>query len=183
VNGSVSMESGALIPGTSIGTLTFANNLSLSGTVTNAFEVGYGATNDKVMISGDLSLSGSVPVRIIPTDGAIANGTYVLFKWSGNLSGGAANLSLEVPSLPGTFTLGENLGAKEIYLQVSGVTIHDLAWRGDVNSTWDVATTANWRTTNGSAVTFSNFNNVISITRVRTQPRSTLCRRSILSRC
>jgi autotransporter-associated beta strand protein len=160
VVGNVAMESGGVSPGAGgIGTLRFTNNLTLSGTVSNTFKIGLN-TNvyDRVLVGGDLEFNGTLPVRIAPTQGLIVNGRYILFKWTGNLVGGTANLALEVPPLPGTFTLGEDLAAKEIYLNVSDVVVTDLTWRGDTGANWDLGVTANWRNTNGNAVTFANFN-------------------------
>jgi autotransporter-associated beta strand protein len=166
ITGAVVVTSGTLSPGTSIGKLTFANDLFIdgnSGTTTNLFEIGT-STNDSIVVAGNLDLSGITAVRVVPTGALIKNGTYALYKWSGTLTGDTNNLALEYPSQAGTLVLGTNLATKEIFLQVSGVpTAGDVTWRGDGGANlWDLAT-QNWRAgvnpsvfNNGDNVTFNN---------------------------
>lgn len=174
VTGAVAMTTGTISPGFSgsIGTLSFSNNVSIdgtSGTATNLLKLSSGA-NDQLRIAGDLTLNGSIALRVVPLGASIPNGIYPLYQWSGNLTGDTNNLILEYPAQPGTFTLSTNLVNKQILLTVSGVAgAADLVWRGDGSlNAWDI-TTANWRNganpsvfVNGDKVMFndSGSNNV-----------------------
>lgn len=166
VTGNVALVAGTLSPGLSVGTLSFANNLSMGGslTVTNTFEVTAPGVNDMIVVAGDLALDGTVVVRVVPTGSVIPNGTYPLIRWGGNLSGDVANLELVRPPQEGSLVLRKNDLTKEIYLEVTGVPgAANLVWRGDgAGNVWDLST-ANWwsgsaLTTfrNGDYVTFDN---------------------------
>jgi autotransporter-associated beta strand protein len=159
VTGEVAIVSGRIAPG-SIGTgsLSFSNNLSIDGTsltTTNLFKLGSGI-NDQIRVAGNLTLSGTIALRVVPTGPTIPNGSYVLYQWNGTLTGDTNNLALEFPAQAGTFTLSTNLVTKRIVLQVTGVpSANNLTWRGDgVFNAWDFAT-PNWRN-GGSASLFSN---------------------------
>jgi autotransporter-associated beta strand protein len=86
-------------PGTSSpGTLTVSNNLT-ELSVLNRFDLsndptGTVKTNDAIQIYGNLTLSGTNTIEINQLDGALGGGLYPLFKYSGTLSGGLANLAL-----------------------------------------------------------------------------------------
>jgi autotransporter-associated beta strand protein len=146
VTGNVVMAQGTIAPGVGgIGTLSFSNNLSQAGSfvTTNLFEIGAGG-NDKILVAGDLSLSETITIRVVPTGIVIPNGTYTLIKWGGNLTGDLSNLALENPAQTGTLVLGLNPTTKEIYLTVTGVSSSaNLTWKGNVLGDWDI-TTANW---------------------------------------
>jgi hypothetical protein len=77
-----------LSPGNSPGTLT-TGNLSLEATTISLFELTGGNTtvgggiNDLVVVNGDLNLNGTLQV----VGAGVLNGTYVLFDYSGNLTG------------------------------------------------------------------------------------------------
>jgi len=163
VTGDVALVAGTISPGVGIGTLSFSNNLSLSGdrTVTNRFEIAGPGTSDLIAVAGNLTLSDTVVVRVAPTGPVIPNGLYPLIKWGGTLSGDIANLLLEYPAQEGTLTLKKDTAGKQIYLEVTGVPgAADLTWRGDGGANnWDLST-ANWW--NGSALTlFRNGDNAI----------------------
>ncbi|MFO1488374.1 MAG: autotransporter-associated beta strand repeat-containing protein [Verrucomicrobiota bacterium] len=166
VTGNVAITTGTISPGFgagSVATFTFTNDLSIDGTLlttTNAFEIGTGV-NDRIAIGGNLTLAGTVVVKLTPTGPSIPNGTYNIYSWSGNLTGDLSNLVLTYAPQPGTITLGTNLVTKTIFVQVSGAASSDLTWRGDgVANDWDVNATANWRTTGGAATVFNNGDNV-----------------------
>ena len=59
-----------------------------------------------------------------------------------------------------TFDAGAGNG-NDIMLQVVASGGANLTWRGDVNNLWDITTTANWRTSGGTATTFTNGDNVV----------------------
>ena len=168
VIGNVTVTNGTIAPGSNnVGTLSFTNNLVLNGTTsltTNRFELTSPGTGDLVQVAGDLSFSGIVAMRVVPTGASIPDGTYTLMKWGGNLTGDTNNMAIEYPAQPGTFVLQTNLVAKEIRLVVSGVTpAATLVWKGDgAANDWDTATT-NWLNggspslfVNGDKVTFND---------------------------
>lgn len=105
----MAVVNGTIAPGVGgVGTLNFSNSLSLAGAsvTTNLFEVG-AASNDKIMVAGDLTVSEMVIVRVVPTGAVIPNGTYTLMKCAGTLTADVANMTLEYPAQTGTLTLGK----------------------------------------------------------------------------
>jgi len=162
VTGDVAAVRGTISPGTSIGTLSFSNNLALTEGVTNWFEITGPGVNDSILVAGNLtlnSLGSGVAVRVVPTGAFIPNGTYPLFKWGGSLPAGDTNsLALQYPAQSGTLTLEQNLATKQIFLKVVGVaTPANLTWRGDGGANdWDYAT-PNWR---GGGTVFKDGDNV-----------------------
>jgi fibronectin-binding autotransporter adhesin len=74
---------GTLAPGTSIGTLTINNNLTLNAGSASHFELGATNASDKVVVSGTLSSGGTLHLTSMPGFGP---GTYILFT-CGSLNG------------------------------------------------------------------------------------------------
>jgi fibronectin-binding autotransporter adhesin len=166
VTGGVTMVSGYLTPGlgTNVARLTFADALTVDGTVTNLFKTGFG-TNDSVLVQNNLTLNGVTTVQIVPPAGAslIPNGTYPLFRWTGTLTGDLNNLSLVYPAQVGgsTLVLQTNLVTKTISLFVTNNAAGTITWRGDgINNFWDHSS-PNWRTSGGGAALFSELDAVI----------------------
>jgi fibronectin-binding autotransporter adhesin len=161
ITGTVVIASGFISPGTDtvIGRLTFANDLTLTGTVTNKVSFG---TNDSLLVKGNLNLVGVSTVQIAtPGLTLIPNGTYPLFKWNGTLTGDLSNLSLAyAPQVGGaTIVLQTNLVTQQILLVVSNNSSGTLTWRGDGSgNAWDHAT-PNWRSS-GSPAVFSELDSV-----------------------
>ncbi len=81
----------------SVGTLTFANNTTLSGT--NLMKVGHaaGATNDVLSVNGALALGGVLTISTVSTP--VAGDTFTLFKATGGIAGSFAVTNL--PAIPG----------------------------------------------------------------------------------
>jgi fibronectin-binding autotransporter adhesin len=157
ITGDVAVVSGTISPGTSIGSLRFASNLSVDGTggtTTNLFEMGSG-TNDSIVVGGNLALTGTTVIKLVPTGPVINNGNYTLIQWGGTLTGDPSNFVLEYPPQTGTLLLVTNPVTKQFVLQVSGVaSAANLTWRGDgIFNAWDLAT-PNWRN-GGSASVFT----------------------------
>jgi len=174
ITGDVAVVNGQIAPGTSsaTGTLSCSNNVSIDGNsflTTNLFKITTGA-NDQLFVAGDLTLSGTIALRLVSVGPVIPNGSYVLYRWGGTLTGDTNNFAIEYAAQPGTLLLSTNLVTKQIVLQVSGVPSADnLVWKGDGTlNAWDF-TTLNWLNgvtpslfDNGDKVTFDNtgFNNV-----------------------
>ena len=140
VTGDVAAVSGTLSPGAGVGTLSFANNLTLTEGVACNFDLTSPGVNDTIVVAGDLTLNSlgtGVLIRVSPTGAVIADGSYRLFKWGGTLPAGDTNsLLLQYPAQTGTFLLDQNLVTKEILLRVTGTA-------GAANLTWRAS---RWRT-------------------------------------
>jgi autotransporter-associated beta strand protein len=151
VNGAMSFASGAnIVPGTAgtAGTLTFSNDLSLSGQTiqfdvsTNTVE-GSG-TNDEIVVGGNLNLVGGEKIVLNYVNGALSAGTYKLIKFGGTLTGTFA-LAAAYPNV----TIDNGVGTPGyVTLVVSAASIaNNLFWKGDGSgNVWDANTTANWVT-------------------------------------
>ncbi len=82
------------------GTLTINGNLTLNGgTVNLDLNTTTGAgngVNDLVVDMGNLNLGSSTSLAINSFKGSLANGTYTLMTYSGNLTGSVSNLSATI---------------------------------------------------------------------------------------
>ena len=87
IGGTITVGAGGILaPGTSVGKLTFTNNLILNATSTNQFEFDVaGSTNDQVACV-NLTPNGSI-IALNITGGTLASGTYRLFDYSGAKTG------------------------------------------------------------------------------------------------
>ncbi|MFT4176162.1 MAG: autotransporter-associated beta strand repeat-containing protein, partial [Luteolibacter sp.] len=140
---------GAIAPGTGsnpAGMLTFNGGLSFEDGTAMVLDLsddptGIIKSNDRLAIQGNLSLAGSVKIVVKALDASLAAGEYTLATYTGTLTGGLGNLSVEVPT--GTpYTLSAGGGA--IKLTVAAMRAPDaLTWRGS-GSTWDLLTSQNW---------------------------------------
>ncbi len=138
-------------PGDEVGTLTVNGSLLLDGILPIAaggleFELssdplaGTGG-NDAIQVTGNVDVVGTHQIVITPIDNQMSAGSYPLLSYDGtlNIVGGilqpvhTTRLNLSIDStLPG-----------EIVLDVSGAKA-DLVWNGNINSDWDIGSTANW---------------------------------------
>ncbi|MCC7475905.1 MAG: autotransporter-associated beta strand repeat-containing protein [Pirellulales bacterium] len=168
INGNLTAgTSNVIAPGSGgVGTLSFGNDLNLTGGSTLPFELTNNplGTNDKLAIAGGLNLSGVTDVNIAPINGNLGSGTYTLMTYAGALSGDLTNLNLTGTSASSRQTAQLSTAtANQINLVVTG-TVANLTWVGGNNSdAWDVGGTVNWTghpTDNhfydGDKVTFSS---------------------------
>ncbi|MFT4176736.1 MAG: autotransporter-associated beta strand repeat-containing protein [Luteolibacter sp.] len=140
---------GAVTPGSGMnspGTLSFSNGLSAESGSTFALDLsddptGLSKPNDRIEVTGDLSLAGKVSLIVNPLDDDLSPGTYTLMTYTGTLTGNVSNLSVVVP--PGTpYTI--SVGGGAVSLTVSSTrTSGEVTWRGTGN-VWDIATSQNW---------------------------------------
>ncbi|MFT3992390.1 MAG: autotransporter-associated beta strand repeat-containing protein [Luteolibacter sp.] len=140
---------GTMTPGAgmnSAGTLTLGNGLTAEDGSTLALDLsddptGSIKTNDKIAITGNLSLSGTVKIVVNPLNTQLAPGVYTLATYTGSLTGSVSNLSVDVPE--GTpYTL--SVGSGSIQLTVPTVRAPaSLVWRGNAGA-WNLATSSNW---------------------------------------
>lgn len=161
VAGNFTAGNGSTIsPGSSMGALTFANSLTLAGGATNVVDIVV-ATNDRVRVTGNLTLSGLNTIRLNVME-SLPVGTWPLITYGGTLSGGTGNLTLAgYPVSRLTPSLVHDPIGKSINLVISGAAA-SLVWVGGLNdNAWDVATTRNWLNVgisdyffNGDTVTF-----------------------------
>jgi fibronectin-binding autotransporter adhesin len=114
INGPVSLE-GTLAPGASAGTLTISNTLTMSSTAVLDYELG--TASDVTIVSGDLTLDGTLNVT---NNGGFAAGVYPIVKYGGTLT----DNTLDVGSLPGGLSgsISNDVDStpKQIVLIVSG---------------------------------------------------------------
>ena len=147
-NSLMALSGSTIVPGNGIGspgTLTITNTLTLSGGVTNRFDLsddpsGTTKTNDFIRVIGNLNLSGVNVLKFSLLDGLPGNGVYTLITYSGTLSGGLANFSLS--GISGTLT--NPPGAISIIVNATRPPAA-LTWTGNGgNNFWDSGTTMSW---------------------------------------
>ena len=142
INGSVTSAAGsALSPGASAGTITFGNDLNVSGgplvmdVSTNA-----GGT-DRIHVNGLLSLN-SGSLQLVPAT-FLTNGNYRLFETPGGLAGTPGNLILTGFAQSGQIAFLSDAVAGEIDLVVATGGTNNLFWSGTSGS-WDVGLSQAW---------------------------------------
>jgi len=147
-NSLTALSGSTIAPGNGIGSpgaLTITNALTLSGGVTNRFDLsddptGAIKTNDVIRVLGNLNLSGVNVLKFSLLDGLPGNGVYTLITYSGALSGSLANLSLS--GISGTLT--NPPGAIAIIVNASRPPA-TLVWTGNGgNNFWDNGTNFCW---------------------------------------
>ncbi|MFO1489262.1 MAG: autotransporter-associated beta strand repeat-containing protein [Verrucomicrobiota bacterium] len=147
-NGLTVLSGGSISPGNgggSPGTLTVSNALTLSGGVTNRFDLsddptGLLKTNDVIEVVGNLNVSGVNYIRVSLLDGLPGNGLYTLFTYTGTFTGSLANFS--ITGVSGTLT--NPPGAIAILVNATRPPA-TLVWQGNgVNNLWDTGTTTSW---------------------------------------
>ena len=140
---------GGVTPGSGMGnagTLNFAGGLTAQDGSYFAMDLsndpsGAGTPNDKVAITGNLSLSGKVGLVVKPLGATLAPGTYTLITYTGTLTGNVSNLAVTVPA--GTpYTLAAGSGAVTLTVPVTRAPAA-IVWRGS-GGAWDLAASQNW---------------------------------------
>jgi len=140
--------SGAFLPGTAgvAGTFNAQGGLTLEGSAAVTVDLAPnlaigGGTNDLVAVTGDLNVNGN-NITINPLTGTLANGTYILFTYTGNLNGSFGTASTVSQSRYG-FAIDTST-PHQVKLNVTGVA-NVLAWNnGANNGQWDVQGSFNW---------------------------------------
>ncbi|MEO5916225.1 MAG: autotransporter-associated beta strand repeat-containing protein [Luteolibacter sp.] len=140
---------GAITPGTGMnnaGTLTCAGGLAAEDGATFALDLsddptGVTKANDRIAITGSLTLTGTVKIVINPLNTKLAAGTYTLATYTGPLTGGLANLAVVVPV--GTpYTLSASGGLINLTVPVTRA-VAAVTWRG-VGGNWDLSASQTW---------------------------------------
>lgn len=141
---------GALTPGAGMGapgTLTLGSHLTAQDGAVLAFDLsadpsGQGQANDRLVIGGNLVLSGTVHLHVNALTGALVPGTYTLLTYAGTLSGTLANLKITLPE--GTaHTLALGSGSLTLTVPVTRAPA-SVTWSGAVSGAWDIANSNNW---------------------------------------
>ncbi len=164
VKGNVSLATASITPGASgaIGTLTFSNNLAMTGNVTNRFDIGSSGTNDQIVVVGTLNVSGSGNVLVLnPLNTIVPPATFTLVTF--------ASTSLPVGDVTGQFTLaGSIVGqVRSLSLTNTGTAIQlvigpggSLVWTGDGTANlWDITNSVTWKS-NSTPTVFYQFDRV-----------------------
>ncbi|TAL00310.1 MAG: hypothetical protein EPO07_09850 [Verrucomicrobia bacterium] len=152
------------INGTTPGTSHDQVNIAGSGTFSNnnanlKLTIGYTpAVGDKYTI-----------VKVQGTDSATNVGVFATLNGvTTDLSQGATFIEpgsgkyfkISYRAEGSTFDMGAGLG-NDIMIQAVATPGANQTWRGDVNNAWDIATTANWRTSGGASTTFGATDNAV----------------------
>lgn len=124
---STTLQSGAhLAPGTSPGTITFTNGLSLLAGSALDFELG--TTSDKIVVSGGTlsgPASGTITLNLANSGGFAAGTTYTLFSYGGaslaNFNFGAFSLGTTMPGFDYHLALNGTTNALELTATVSAI--------------------------------------------------------------
>jgi autotransporter-associated beta strand protein len=147
VNGILTAGSGANIrPGGNgaAATMTFNTGLSLAGGVILNMDLsddpsGTTKANDRIAITGDLTLANANSIVIGKLDPTLPAGTYRLITYTGNLIGDLSSLSTGNPY----YTLQNPAGAIDLVV-ASTRPATNLTWVGNASlNDWD-SVTANW---------------------------------------
>ena len=101
VKGNVIIGNGAMLaPGSSIGTLTFSNNLTLNGGSTTVMEINKSVipSNDLVQVAGNLACGGTLVLTNAGSIPFFAGDSFKLFSAS-NIYGAFTNITPAIPGL------------------------------------------------------------------------------------
>jgi autotransporter-associated beta strand protein len=152
VVGNVSANGSTIIPGTSAGTLTFNGNVNLDSALA-VFELGAATTvgsgiNDLVAVTGDLTLTNTITVRIKALGNLDTVNPYTIVTYTGTptftgstiifASDSRYTFIVDLSSPPGTI---------RIRATAVGAGAEALTWQGTVpgsETLWDFKATANW---------------------------------------
>ena len=169
VIGPVTLHPGTrLSPGTnfSVGNLTLSNALTLNNGTRLDLDLGTdplsnSGSNDLIVVQGNLALSGTVAVQFSFPRGAPTLGQpYTLLRYSGSLSGSAANLAaVGLSGYAATFDTATAPGY--VTVTFAAGSPNNLTWTGTNGFNWNLNTTANFTNTAGAAVTFSQGDHVL----------------------
>ncbi|HMP81679.1 MAG TPA: autotransporter-associated beta strand repeat-containing protein, partial [Verrucomicrobiota bacterium] len=149
VTGDVSVASGGRIsPGASIGKLTLADNLTVSGSARILLELSsfpaVAASNDLLVVSKDLNASGLNTIEI--SGPVTVGGVYPLIQYGQNFNGTVGNFEIIGPD----GVLSNSVANKTIYLiaQSQVRPAANVAWSGRTSVTgedvWNTQGVTNW---------------------------------------
>jgi autotransporter-associated beta strand protein len=169
--GTLNAAGGTLSPGgtNAAGTFTINGNLTESSGTTNQFYLAtIGASNDVINVNGNLDVSSGIQAIVLHGfgGGAVTNGTYPLFTYTGSLLNGSGtnNFSiLQVGIFPYISTLTNITATKQIAVIITSPSraATNLVWQGDgANNYWDTISTGDW-VVGATPVTFESGDKVL----------------------
>jgi fibronectin-binding autotransporter adhesin len=154
VVGTYIVSGGTVSPGLSAGTLTFASDLTITGSSAINTEVSPSTTsgNDQIVLpAGYFTADGTVNVNVGTAAGYVVEGVYKIVDAPGGAFGSIAGWTTSwdrrgtVPSL--------SMDSNSVYVTVHNAALgHNLNWAGTAGSPWDVNTTVNWYNNTTSAM-------------------------------
>lgn len=144
---------GVLSPGASIGTLAINGDLTLAAGSMLNMELGAPGFSDRVSVSGDLSLDGTLNLSqsLSAADGAAGLGYYRLMTYGGALSGAGLTVG-QTPTFndPASFQIVTGNGNVDLFIAALGDdTLQH--WQGG-DGVWS-ASSPQWINKNGTATT------------------------------
>ena len=114
----VTVENGGIVaPGTSVGTLTISNNVTLNNSSVLSYELGSTGSADKLVVVGNLTLDGVLNVTTNNTDGLFGVGNYTLITYTGTLT----DNGLSTGTMPTGLNYVIVAGGGSVVLQVTAV--------------------------------------------------------------
>lgn len=98
--------------------------------------------NDKLTVTGNLTIEGKITFNINRLDAKLNPGFYDLIQYSGTFVGDTGNIILEgIPDVACQMVIANNKVSLEV-LEVRAAT--NLIWKGDESNIWDFAGAKNW---------------------------------------
>lgn len=136
-----------LVPGQTnlAGTLTVSNHMTLAGDTLLLFDLSddpANSTNDRVVVHGNLNLTGTNTIEINALTGKLSPGQYNLISYSGSLAGGLTNLALS--GLYASICVLTNPPGQIAVLVLGTRAPTNLVWRGAGGNQWDTGVSTNW---------------------------------------
>ena len=161
--GDVVASSGSrIVPGSSTvpGTLQI-NNLTLNSGSTVRFKLSDSVSSgNDVIDAANLSLAGTVNLEIgLAGLGPQVGNVYTVLNYNGTLTGNQSNFNVVQPGSRPTFTVSTSTPG-QVNVTVGGNPSLALTWVGNVNSTWDLNSTANWKNPSAGSDKFFNLDTV-----------------------
>ena len=152
----------ALVPGQTnlAGTLTVSNHMTLAGDTLLLFDLSddpANSTNDRVVVHGNLILTGTNTIHINALTGKLSPGQYSLISYTGNLVGGLTNLVLS--GLYSSICVLTNPPSQIAALALGTRAPTNLVWRGIGGNQWDTGVSTNWLA-NGAVERFQPLDSV-----------------------
>lgn len=101
---------------------------------------------DMLTVTADAGLTVATPstIRTTPGGALAVNDVIPLLKYTGPIGGlGAAGLTLEMTNPHFAATLVNNTTTSTLEARITAA--YPVLWKGSVNTTWDLKTTANWQ--------------------------------------
>jgi fibronectin-binding autotransporter adhesin len=152
ITGNVRAGTGARIApgsGSSAGTLTFNNDLTLDANSTLAFKLGSttdagNGISDLINVNGSLNFNGTAAVSLSGINGGPVTGTYRLINYSSPATAvSGTNLVVIAPTRQ-TFTIDTSTAGQVNLTVGAGASPMNLTWRGGSNAKWNLGTDANF---------------------------------------